>query len=46
MIHPHARPSYVLKLETSTAVHGGNKENQQPPTSDAQVEEDEGEDCL
>jgi hypothetical protein len=34
-----------LKLETSIAVHAGNKENQ-PPHSDAHVGEGEGEDCL
>jgi hypothetical protein len=43
--HPHARPAYELKLETNTAMHAGNKENQ-PPDSDAQDEEGEGEDSF
>jgi predicted flap endonuclease-1-like 5' DNA nuclease len=45
-IHPHALAAYELKLETSAAVHAGNKENEQPTDSDAQVQEGEGEDCL
>ena len=44
-IHPDARQAYELKLETSTAVHTG-KENQQQPNSDAQVEEHVHEDIL
>jgi hypothetical protein len=44
--HPDAWLAYaVSKLETSTAVQAGNKENQ-PLDLDAQVEEDEGEDCF
>jgi hypothetical protein len=45
-IHLHAQPAYELKLESSTAVHAGNKENQQPPDSDAHDEEQVIEDCL
>ena len=44
-IHPDARPAYELKLETSTAVHAG-KENQQQPDSDAQDEEHVDKDSL
>jgi hypothetical protein len=42
-IHPHARQAYDQKVEISTAVHAGNKENN---PSDAHVGEDESEDCL
>jgi hypothetical protein len=42
-IHPHARQAYDQKVEISTAVHAGNKEND---PSDAHVGEDESEDCL
>ena len=45
-IHPHALAAYELKLETSAAVHAGNKENEQPTDLDAQVQEGEGKDCL
>jgi hypothetical protein len=44
-IHPDARPAYELKLETSAAMHAGNKENQ-PPNLDAQVEEGKGQYSL
>jgi hypothetical protein len=44
-IHRHARSAYDLRLETSAAVHAGNKENQ-PADSDAQVEEAESEDSF
>jgi hypothetical protein len=40
-IHLHAQPAYALKLETSTSVHAACGEQ-----GEAQVEEDEGEDCL
>jgi hypothetical protein len=48
-VHPDAHSSVANKLETSTALHAGwkeNKENCENHNSDANFIEDEDEDCL
>jgi hypothetical protein len=45
-IHPDAWPAYAIKLETSTRLHAGRNKEKQSPNLDAQVVDDEDEDCL